>query len=763
MTIAPPRTRLRGVVGESAPRVDAPPKVKGEFLYGSDLSREGMLYGATLRSPHAHARIVRIDAAAARGMPGVRAVLTSDDLPTREKFGLMRADQPVLATGVVRYVGEPVAIVAADDPEQARLATRSIRVEYELLPAVTDAVAALQRDAPKLHDPKDGNVIEDVRVVHGDPDAGADVVVEGEYEVAMQDQAALGPEAGLAIPGQDGGVTLHIATQWLHEDLRQIAPCLGLPEEKVRLVLAGVGGAFGAREDVTLQIHVCLLALATKRAVRMTYGREESFYGHVHRHPARMWYRHGATRDGRLVFVRATIVLDGGAYASSTFAVVANAACFGAGPYRVPNALIRAVGAYTNNPPTGAMRGFGAVQSCFGYEAQMDKLAAALGIDPVELRARNALENGDRIITDQPVEGSAPVAEVINRCAALPLPPARSSDDPLDLPGGAGNLTHGEGVRRGVGFAVGLKNVCYSHGFDDFSTARVRLERHQGGVVARVHTAASEVGQGIVLVCEQIARTELGVQRVVVETPDTTIGSAGSSSASRQTWMTGGAVLAACREVKAELGRRARGRRLEDVDFAELLDTPVERMVTHRHRPTEKRNDTTQNDGHVAFLFAAHRAVVDVDVDTGLVKVVQIATAQDVGKAINPLAVIGQLEGGIAQGLGLAVMEEVQLKDGAVRNASFTDYLLPTMLDMPPVLCDLIEFPHPDAPYGAKGVGEPPTISSTPAIVAAIRAATGRALERVPVRPDDIVFGASSHSGWRVVAGEDPRGAERVR
>jgi CO/xanthine dehydrogenase Mo-binding subunit len=763
VTIAPPKTRLRGVVGESAPRVDAPPKVKGEFLYGSDLSREGMLYGATLRSPHAHARIVHIDVAVVRGMPGVRAVLTSDDLPTREKFGLMRADQPVLATRMVRYVGEPVAIVAADDPEQARLAARAIMVEYEPMPAVTDPVAALQPDAPKLHDPKDGNVIEDVRVVHGDPDARADVVVEGEYEVAMQDQAALGPEAGLAIPGQDGSVTLHIATQWLHEDLRQIAPCLGLPEKKVRLVLAGVGGAFGAREDVTLQIHVCLLALATKRAVRMTYGREESFYGHVHRHPARMWYRHGATRDGRLVFVRATIVLDGGAYASSTFAVVANAACFGAGPYRVPNALIHAVGAYTNNPPTGAMRGFGAVQSCFGYEAQMDKLAAALGIDPVELRARNALENGDRIITNQPVEGSAPVAEVINRCAALPLPPARSSDDPLHLPGGAGNLTYGEGVRRGVGFAVGLKNVCYSHAFDDFSTARVRVERDQGGGVVHVHTAAAEVGQGIVLVCEQIARTELGVQRVIVETPDTTIGSAGSSSASRQTWMTGGAVLAACREVKAELARRARGRRLEDVDLADLLDTPVERVVTHRHRPTEKRNDTTQNDGHVAFLFAAHRAVVDVDVDTGLVKVVQIATAQDVGMAINPLAVIGQLEGGIAQGLGLAVMEEVQLKDGAVRNASFTDYLLPTMLDMPPVVCDLIEFPHPDAPYGAKGVGEPPTISSTPAIVAAIRAATGRALERVPVRPDDIVFNIPSRSAWRVAAGEDPRGAVRAR
>jgi CO/xanthine dehydrogenase Mo-binding subunit len=622
-------------------------------------------------------------------------------------------------------------------------------------------VAALQPDAPRLHD--DGNVIEEVRVVHGDPDASADVVVEGEYEMAMQDQAALGPEAGLAIPGADGGVTLHIATQWLHEDLRQIAPCLGLPESKVRLVLAGVGGAFGAREDVTLQIHVCLLALATKRAVRMTYGREESFYGHVHRHPARLWYQHGAARDGRLVFVRATIVLDGGAYASSSSAVVANAACFGAGPYRVPNARIHAIGAYTNNPPTGAMRGFGAVQSCFAYEAQMDRLAAALGMDPVELRARNALAEGDRIVTGQPVEGSAPVAEIIRRCASLPLPPEREGDDPLSLPGGTGNLTRGEGVRRGVGFAVGLKNVCYSHGFDDFSTARVRVERDHRGPVVRVHTAAAEVGQGIVLVCEQIARTELGIQRVVVETPDTTIGSAGSSSASRQTWMTGGAVLRACREVKSELRARAKGGRLDDVDVAELLDRPVERTVTYRHRPTEGRKEspTTQVDGHVAFLFAAHRAVVDVDVDTGLVKVVQVATAQDVGKAINPLAVVGQIEGGIAQGLGLAVMEEVQLRDGAVRNASFTDYLLPTMLDMPPVVCDLIEHPHPEGPYGAKGVGEPPTISSTPAIVAAIRAATGRALERVPVRPDDIVFAQSSRSAWRIIPGEDPRRATR--
>ena len=372
MTVAPIRPKIRRGVGESIERPDAAPKVKGEFQYGSDLWREGMLFGATLRSPHPHARIVGIDTGAAKKMSGVKAIITAAELPTRELFGLMKLDQPVLASGKVRYVGEPVAIVAAETAEEARLAARAIAVRYEPLAAITDPVAALQPDATWLH--QKGNVIEDILVEHGDPEAGAEVVVEGEYELGMQDQAALGPEAGLAIPRQDGGVELHIATQWLHEDLRQIAPCLGLPESKVHLVLAGVGGAFGAREDVTLQIHTCLLALATKRPVRMTYGREESFYGHVHRHPAKLWYSHGATKRGDLRFVRATIVLDGGAYASSSPAVVANAACFAAGPYRVPNARIHTVGAYTNNPPTGAMRGFGAVQSCFAYESQMDKL-----------------------------------------------------------------------------------------------------------------------------------------------------------------------------------------------------------------------------------------------------------------------------------------------------------------------------------------------------------------------------------------------------
>ena len=758
MTIAA-RPRIRGAVGESVERPDGVPKVTGAFEYASDLWIQGMLHGATLRSPHPHARIVAIDTAKARALPGVRAVLTYADLPNDELYGLMKSDQYPLARAKVRFLGDPVAVVAADDAQTARDAVKLIAVTYEPLPAITDPIAALQPDAQPIHDK--GNVIDAVHLVHGDPAVHADVEVSGEYELGMQDQAALGPEAGLAIPDDDGGVTLHIATQWLHEDLRQIAPCVGLPEEKVRLVMSGVGGAFGAREDVTLQIHLCLLALATKRPVRMTYGREESFYGHVHRHPARLFYRHGATKDGTLVYVRATIVLDGGGYASSSPAVVANAACFAAGPYRVPNAEVWSVGAYTNNPPTGAMRGFGAVQTCFAYEAQMDKLAAKLGMDSVALRMKNALVDGDEIITSQPVTGSEPVSEVVRRANALPLPPAERASD-IELPGGAGNLTLGEGVVRGVGFAAGFKNVCYSHGFDDSCDARVRLELDADGPVAHVHTAAAEVGQGVVTIQLQIARTELGIERVVVDNADTQIGSAGSSSASRQTWMTGAAVKAACDLVNADLDRRARDRSIPRERIEALLDTPIEHRITYRHKPTESLNDVTQNHGHVAFLFAAHRASVDVDLGTGLVSVVQVATAQDVGKAINPIAVIGQIEGGIAQGLGLAVMEEVILKDGAVKNASFTDYLLPTALDMPPVVTDVIEHPHPDAPYGAKGVGEPPTISSTPAIVAAIRAATGRELNRVPVRPDDIVFGTVARSGWAIVAGMDPREATRA-
>ena len=694
-----------GRVGEAVRRIDAIPKVTGEFAYSSDLFGAGMLWGHTLRSPHAHALIHSIDISQALTMPGVHAVMTHEDVPGDKRYGLEFPDQPVLAFDRTRYVGEPVALVAAEHPEQARRAAAKIVVEYEPLEPIVDMERAA--DQAPIHpqhwtvghgfrdDPRP-NVVRDMRILRGDPDVAGDVSVKGYYELGIQDQAFLGPESGLAVPDGEGGVDIYVATQWLHVDRDQVAPCLGLRKEQVRIHLAGVGGAFGGREDLSMQVHGAMLALYTNRSVKFVYTREESFFGHVHRHPARIWMEHRANRDGKLVCIRARILVDGGAYASSSTAVISNACSFAVGPYAIENALIEGTCVYTNNPPCGAMRGFGAVQSCFAAEAQMDKLAAALELDRVELRLRNALAPGDSLPTGQKIIGALPVAEVISRAAALPTPEAEELPrDPIRLPGGAGNTTRGDGVRRGVGFAVGFKNVGYSEGFDDYTAARVRLFADaEGELAAEVHCAAAEVGQG--------------VTNVIVQ--------------------------AACRAAKDELERR--GGRLgsgEEID--------LERVYRHpRTAPLDpETGQVTDERAHVAFAVAAMRVVAEVDVELGLTRVVWIGTAQEVGKAVNPQAVYGQIEGGTAQGLGLALMEEIQTRDGLITNASFTDYLIPTALDMPLVVSELVEEPELSAPYGAKGVGEPPTVVSTAAILSALRDATGRELNRVPVKPDDIV------------------------
>ncbi|MFD4009728.1 xanthine dehydrogenase subunit D [Streptomyces albidoflavus] len=775
----------RGGIGESTLRPDGTLKVTGEFAYASDMWHEDMLWGHTLRSPHAHARIVSVDTGEALAQAGVYAVLTHDDLPAEVKnYGLEIQDTPALAHGRVRHHGEPVALVAADHPETARRAAAKIKVVYEELPLVTDEASATAPGAPLLHEGRDDhhaahtphpNIVHRQPIVHGDVAAGrarADVVVTGEYVFGMQDQAFLGPESGLAVPAEDGGVDLYVATQWLHADLRQIAPVLGLPEEKVRMTLSGVGGAFGGREDLSMQIHACLLALRTGKPVKMVYNRFESFFGHVHRHPAKLHYEHGATRDGKLTHLVCRIVLDGGAYASSSPAVVGNAASLGAGPYVIDNVEIETLALYTNNPPCGAMRGFGAVQACFAYEAQMDKLAAALGMDPVELRQLNAMEQGSVLPTGQSVHSPAPVAELLRRVKARPLPPERqweSAGGPADvraLPGGLSNTTHGEGVVRGVGYAVGIKNVGFSEGFDDYSTARVRLQVAGGEPVAVVHTAMAEVGQGGITVHAQIARTELGVSQVTIHPADTQVGSAGSTSASRQTYVTGGAVKHACEAVREKVLERGRaklgtyhpawataelllegGKVVTDggevlASLAEVLgDEVVDLELEWRHRPTEPFDlRTGQGNGHVQYSFAAHRAVVEVDTELGLVKVVELACAQDVGKALNPLSVVGQIQGGSTQGLGVAVMEEIVVDPATakVRNPSFTDYLIPTILDTPTIPVDVLELADDHAPYGLRGVGEAPTLSSTPAVLAAIRAATGLELNRTPVRPEHL-------------------------
>ncbi|MBW5485865.1 xanthine dehydrogenase subunit D [Streptomyces bambusae] len=775
----------QGGIGESTLRPDGTLKVTGEFAYSSDMWHEDMLWGQTLRSPVAHAEIESIDISEALAMPGVYSVLTYADLPAAMKnYGLEIQDTPVLANGRVRHHGEPIALVAADHPETARRAAAKIKIDFKELPVVTDEASALAEDAILIHEGRDDhhaghvphqNIVHRQPIVRGNAAEAAkkaDVIVSGEYTFGMQDQAFLGPESGLAVPGEDGGVDLYVATQWLHSDLKQIAPVLGLPEEKVRMTLSGVGGAFGGREDISMQIHACLLALATNKPVKMVYNRFESFFGHVHRHPAKLWYEHGATKDGKITHMKCRIVLDGGAYASASPAVVGNASSLSVGPYVIDDVDIEAIALYTNNPPCGAMRGFGAVQACFAYEAQMDKLAAKLGMDPVEFRQLNAMEQGTVMPTGQVVDSPAPVAELLRRVKERPLPPERQWEtagegaDVRALPGGLSNTTHGEGVVRGVGYAVGIKNVGFSEGFDDYSTARVRLEVINGEPVAMVHTAMAEVGQGGVTVHAQIARTELGVTQVTIHPADTQVGSAGSTSASRQTYMTGGAVKNTCeavREALLEMGRRKNGSYHPAWAHAELLleggkvvtdggevladiadileDEAIDLELEFRHRPTVPFDLVTgQGDGHVQYTFAAHRAVVEVDTELGLVKVVELATAQDVGKALNMLSVVGQIQGGTTQGLGVAVMEEIIVdpRTAKVRNPSFTDYLIPTILDTPTIPVDVLELADPNAPYGLRGLGEAPTLSSTPAVLAAIRQATGLELNKTPIRPEAL-------------------------
>ncbi|HEY2793256.1 MAG TPA: molybdopterin cofactor-binding domain-containing protein [Micromonosporaceae bacterium] len=741
---------MTGIIGASPNRSDSLAKVVGAFEYASDLVRDGMVWAVTLRSPHAHARIVAIDTSPAWAVAGVRDVITHAEVPGRKLYGQMNVDQPVLATDVVRYHGEPIAVVAADDPETARLAAERIRVDYEVLAAVTDPVTAIAPDSPAVH--PSGNVVSHKLIRRGAAQSetfppAATVVIRGEYTLGMQDHAFLGTESGLAVPDRDGGVRLYVATQWPHVDQEQIAASLGLAPERVVVSMAGVGGAFGGREDLSIHIHACLIALRLQRPVKMVYSRTESFFGHVHRHPAVLRYEHGAESDGRLIYVKAEIFMDGGAYAASSPAIAGNAATHAAGPYAVPHVRSEAWAVYTNNPPCGAMRGFGTVQPCFAYESQMDRLAEAVGIDPVEVRLRNALSEGGTLPTGQVLDSAAPVAELLVLLRDLPLPKASVSD---------------RSVRRGVGYASCLKNSMFSEGFDDHSTAAVRLHVQDGRPIATVTSAAAELGQGVLDVKRQIVETELGVRDVEIIEADSSFPSAGPSSASRQTYMTGGAVRAACIEVRDEVLARARrhlgdsyngpltltsgviadssGNPLLTLATALGAEAVVERTSEFHHRRTTPLDpDNGQGDSSVTFGFAAHRAVVDVDIELGLVQVVELAIAQDVGTAINPRAIRGQLQGGTLQGMGLAVMEELVVSDGRVLNPSFSDYLIPTMADAPPIIVEIMEFADPHAPYGVRGIGELPAISSTAAVAAAVNAATGRRVTRVPIRPDDLL------------------------
>ncbi len=713
-------------IGQSFPRNDARGKVTGEAAYSGDLAMPGMLFMKILFAERPHARVVRIDTSKAQAAPGVAAVLTAKDVPVNE-YGLQIPDQPVLCgpggTTVhgdrVRFVGDQIAVVVAETEEAAQAALALIDVEYEDLPVLTDPVAAMQPDAPLLHPERgNSNVCVRYKIRKGDVEAGfaqADVIVEAEYHAAGQEHAYLQPEAGLAYMDEEC-VTVVCAGQWTHADRGSIAHALGMPEEQVRVIYPAIGGAFGGREDLSVQIVLALAAWKLKRPVKIIWSRRESIIGHGKRHPVILRAKWGATKDGKLVAAQNEIIGDGGAYMYTTNKVLGNSTITSTGPYFIPNVKTDVYGVYTNNVPGAAFRGFGAPQALFMAECQVNKLAQKLGMDPVEFRLNNALREGLTLGVDTPAPGPVSVPQVI-RAAAERF--GWSSPRPASSAGI---------VVRGRGFAAGFKNVGFSFGYQENSWAKVEI--HGDGSIERVvvHHAGAEVGQGTHTVMAQMAAEVIGIapEQVQVITSDSARqGNPGSSSASRMTFMAGnaikGAAEAALQKWQAE-------------------DRPAMAEFTYLAPKTEHMDpETGRSVPNFSYAYAAEAVEVEVDKQTGQVRVLRVVVADDVGKAINPDLVVGQIEGAVVQAQGYAITEEFKMQDGRVLTDQLSTYLLPTILDIPEqVESVIVEVPDPNGPWGARGLGEIPFLPLVPAIAAAIQDATGVWIDEFPFTPERV-------------------------
>jgi len=718
-------------IGKSLPRIDARDKVTGRAIYSGDLAAPGLLHMKMLFAGRPHARITRIDTQAAASAPGVVAVFTSKDAPVNER-GLQIQDQPVfcgpgptppqgVAPDIVRFEGDQVAAVVAQTESAAAAAVKLIQVEYEDLPGVFDPVDGMKPGAPQLHPERgDSNICVHYKIRRGDIDAAfakADVIVEGEYKTPYQEHAYLQPEAGMAYIDEQGRVTVVAGGQWPHTDVREIAHCLGLPEERVRVIYPAIGGAFGGREDMSVQIALALAAWKLKRPVRIIWSRRESIIGHGKRHPSTIKTRWGAAKDGALVAVEVEMIADGGAYMYTSNKVLGNSAITCTGPYFVPNVKADIYGVYTNNVPTAAFRGFGAPQALFMAESQMNKLAEKLGMDPVELRLRNALKEGDLLNVGTPAPPPVTSSKVIQEAA--------------EKFGWGKTALHRSSstFRRGRGFAAGFKNIGFSFGYRENCWAQVEI--HGNGKIEKaiVYHAGAEVGQGAHTVMAQMAAHALGVSadKVELRTMDTaSTGNSGSVSASRMTFMAGnsikGAAEAALKKWKAE----------ERPAIAEFTYLAPE--------TTAFEKETGRSTPNFAYAYVAQAVEVEVDTETGRVRVARVVSADDVGRAINPALVQGQIEGAVVQAQGYAILEDMKVKNGKILTDQFSTYLIPTIHDIPEkVESVIVEEPDPNGPWGARGVGEPPFLTVAPAIIAAVHDATGVWLDELPITPERVL------------------------
>ncbi|MEA3336798.1 MAG: xanthine dehydrogenase family protein molybdopterin-binding subunit [Chloroflexota bacterium] len=746
-------------VGSSKPRIDARDKVSGVALYPGDIDRPEQLFLKTLFAERPHARIVSIDTSMAEKAPGVVALFSAADVPNNE-YGLIMPDQPVLCgpgapagapdSDVVRFVGDQIALVVAETEAQAVAAAALIEIDWRDLPIVSDPMAAKESGSIQVHASRDSNVLLEYHIRRGDVEnafAGADVIVEATYRTGAQEHAYLQPEAGVSYIDDRGRVVVEAAGQWAHEDQQQIAHALALPLDQVVVRYPAIGGAFGGREDLSVQIVLALAAWrlyqrGIARPVKTIWSRRESIIGHHKRHPMVIEARWGANRDGKLVAQRMDLTSDCGAYAYTSTKVLGNATLACLGPYECANQWVDSRTVYTNNVPGGAFRGFGGPQGHFAAEMQMNKLAEALGMDPVEFRARNVWKEGSVQATRSVLPPGVTMLPVLERCAqeagwqcmddgwereAVVDGPPASSSAATQLRNSLDSSAPGRRL-QGVGIAASFKNVGFSLGFRDVCFATVEL--HGGEQIERVvvRHAGADLGQGAHTVMAQIAAEVVGVpvgrvEMIVSDTSETD--NSGSSSASRMTFMAGNAIKGAAEQALARWQNKE--------------DRPcVARYEYLPRRTTPYDPETGESDPNITYGYCAQAAQVEVDPDTGHVRVERIISVNDVGRAINPQQVEGQIEGAVSQSVGWAVQEEFLQEDGRVLTDQLSTYLIPTILDVADVESVILEFPDPQGPFGARGMAEMPFIPTAPAIAAAIHRATGIWFDELPLTPERV-------------------------
>jgi len=714
------------VLGTRWARVDALEKATGKAVFAGDLSMEGMTYAKLLFSDRPHARIVGVDTQDAEALPGVVAVLVAEDVPVNE-YGLMENDEPVLCGDKVRSIGDKVALVIADTEKTAEGARDLISVEYKDLPVVSDPREAMTETAPRVHEERESNILVEYHVRKGDVEkalAESDVLVESLYFTPAAEHAYLQPEAGLGYIDRGGGIVVHTAGQWAHDDRRQIAHALDMPEDRIRVIYTPAGGAFGGREDISVQILLALAAWKTGRPVKMVWTREESVRGHHKRHPFYIRCRTGANRVGKLTAVETQLIADAGAYCSSSPAVLANAVLLCTGPYDIPNVKTDGYAVYTNNISSGAMRAFGAPQGLFAAELQMSKLAEKLRMDPLEFRARNVLVEGSTIATQTVVPAGVGVKRTLLELAEISewqRGAETKLEPPTDLP------SH---KRWGVGVACGWKNVGYPFGFPEQCTAIAELygDDEVGRVV--IKCGAAEVGQGVITALAQIAAETLGVDPEMIEimNDDTAVvPNAGSSSASRHVFMSGNAVHLACQEAKSlwDAGKR-----------------PA--IVTKQYvpPPTSLYDEKTgKGVPNFSYGYGSQAVELEVDLETGEIALKKVYASHDVGKAINPQMIEGQIEGGVVMGQGWVLIEDFIQQEGYLKTKTLADYLVPTVKDAPDEIVSIVvEVEDPLGPFGARGVGEMPLMQLAPAIVDAIHDATGIWFDELPITAEKMLL-----------------------